>query len=176
MTLLDRPGGRAARRGRVSRVLVAVLPGDEAVALASLTTVTRAAPRARIRVACFRPLPPARRDRHDRVAADTDAEMDRIGRAAVAGFDAAARDLEHAGLGIVVRFGAPAREAAVEAEVYDAHLAVVFAPPPGAPVRRARTWWLRRVLAARARVQTLVVDMPRAADARPLRTPAAATS
>lgn len=158
------------------RVLVAVLPGDEAIVLDNLITVTRAAPQAQIRVACFRPLPAARMDRHDRVVVDADGEMDRIRRDTVAMFEAAARGLDHAALETVVRFGPPAREVAIEADVFGPDLAVLFAPPDRAAVRRVRAWRLRRTLARRSGLRVLVVDMPRPAHPRPLRAPAAATS
>ncbi len=67
-----------------ARLLAVITPGDEATALSSLTglvTIARAA-QAEVRLAYFRDPPLARVDRHDRLVADTDAEMARIASAA----------------------------------------------------------------------------------------------
>jgi nucleotide-binding universal stress UspA family protein len=158
------------------RVLVAVLPGDEATALDRLGTVVSAAPQARVRVACLRPLPPPRRDRHDRVVADADVEMERIARDTAAAFHAAARALEHTALEIVVRFGIPTREVATEADAFAPDLVVLFASPRSNLLRRWRGRRLRQHLSARPGIQLLVVDMPRVVPSRALPTPAAAAS
>jgi len=63
-----------------ARLLAVITPGEEATALSSmvgLVTIARAA-EAEVRLAYFRDLPRPRVDRHDRVVADTAAEMARI--------------------------------------------------------------------------------------------------
>ena len=63
-----------------ARLLALVRPGQERVALAALPALvaTARAERASIRIACVRPLPPPREDRHGRVISDTDREMARL--------------------------------------------------------------------------------------------------
>ena len=76
-----------------ARLLAIITPGDEAGALASLAglvTIARAA-EAEVRLAYFRDLPAPRVDRHDRVVADTDAEMARIASVATGALGSAAR-------------------------------------------------------------------------------------
>ena len=158
------------------RVLVAVLPGDEAAALDRLGSVVSAAPQARIRVACFSPLPVARRDAHDRVVADADVEMERVARDTAHAFHHAAGALDHAALEIVVRFGIPTREVTTEADAFTPDLVVLFAPARRDLLRRWRGLRLRRRLSARPGLQLLVVDMPTVGSPRALPTPAAATS
>ena len=74
--------GRDSLRGQLvsTRMLAVITPGDEATALAGfagLMSIARAAG-AEVRVAYVHDLPKPRVDRHDRIVADTDAEMARI--------------------------------------------------------------------------------------------------
>jgi len=71
-----------------------------------------------VRLACVPALPPPRADALDHVVADTDAEMACSTASVAQTFDAAARRHGDVKVETVVRFGSPAREAAVEAEVY----------------------------------------------------------
>ena len=101
-----------------ARLLALVRPGQERTALAALPALvaTARAERASIRIACLRPLPPPREDRHGWVVADTDREMARLTSATEATFAAAARVFEDVAIECVVRFGRPAREARLEVE------------------------------------------------------------
>ena len=90
-----------------ARLLVLVMPGQDATALAALPALVATARHERlaIHIACFQPLPPPREDRHGRVVADTDREMARLTATTEATFAAASRV-----------FGRPAREARLEVE------------------------------------------------------------
>jgi hypothetical protein len=151
-----------------ARLLAVITPGDEATALSSmagLVTIARAS-EAEVRLAYVRDLPPPRVDRHDRPVADTDAEMARIERGATQALDASARVFDDVKVETVVRFGRPAREAALEAEVYAPQIVVVFAAARGL-VARLRSWALRRRLARRPQARLLVLSAPaRATESR----------
>ena len=134
-----------------ARLLAPVMPGQERAArqgLPALVATARGAC-AGVRVACLRPLPPPREDRHGRVVADVDRERDRITRATEATFAAAARVFGDVPIECVVRFGRPAREAAIEVEAFAPHLVASFGSrrTPGAIRLRAR----RRPAGAAAR-------------------------
>ena len=111
-----------------ARLLAIVRPGQETTALDGLPALvaTARAEHARLRLACFRPLPPARVDRHDRVIADIDREMDRIARSLVERFTAATRAFDDVPVECVVRFGRPAREIRLETEAFAATLVACF--------------------------------------------------
>jgi nucleotide-binding universal stress UspA family protein len=103
-----------------ARLLAIVRPGQETAALDGLPALVATAriEHAHLRLACFRPLPPARVDRYDRVIADVDREMDRIARSLVERFRTAARAFADVTVECVVRFGRPAREIRVETDVF----------------------------------------------------------
>ena len=75
-----RHGHPLRRCGMNTRMLVVVFAGQEAAAIQGLPAVlaTARSDRRSVRLACFRPLPAPRVDRHDRVVADCDREMARI--------------------------------------------------------------------------------------------------
>lgn len=141
-----------------ARLLAVITPGEEATALSSmvgLVTIARAA-EAEVRLAYFRDLPRPRVDRHDRVVADTEAEMARIERTATEAFESSARVFDDVRAETVVRFGKPTREAGLEAEVYAPQIVVVFATARGL-LARLRSWTLRRRLARRSESRVLVL-------------------
>ena len=145
-----------------ARLLAVITPGDEAAALASLAglvTVARAA-EAEVRLAYFRDLPAPRVDRHDRMVADTDAEMVRIASVATRALGSAARVFDDVKMETVVRFGKPRREVPIEAEVYAPQIVVLFAAAAGL-LSRLRAWALRRRLVRRPTSRMLVLEPAR---------------
>lgn len=145
-----------------ARLLAVSTPGDEAAALASiagLVTIARAA-EAEVRLAYFRDLPAPRVDRHDRMVADTDAEMARIASVATRALGSAARVFDDVKMETVVRFGKPRREVPIEAEVYAPQIVVLFAAAAGL-LSRLRAWALRRRLARRPSSRMLVLEPAR---------------
>ena len=151
-----------------ARLLAVITPGEEATALSSLTglvMIARAA-QAEVRLAYFRDLPPARVDRHDRLVADTDAEMARIAAAATQTLGSAARVFDDVAVETVVRFGRPRREVALEAEAYQPRIIVLFSAARDL-LTRLRGWALRRRLARQPETRILVLQpTPRAAPRR----------
>ena len=103
-----------------ARLLVLVMPGQERAALSAMATLVATArgAQASIRIACLRPLPPPREDRHGRIVADTDQEMERITRTTIESFAAAARVFSGVTIEPVVRFGRLRHEARLETEAY----------------------------------------------------------
>lgn len=155
-----------------ARLLAIITPGDEAAALASLAglvTVARAA-EAEVRLAYFRDLPPPRVDRHDRMVADTDAEMTRIASVARRALGSAARVFDDVKMETVVRFGKPRREVPIEAEVYAPQIVVLFAAAAGL-LSRLRGWALRRRLARRPSSRMLVLEPARRSSRSSIATP-----
>ena len=143
----------------MSRLLAVITPGDEAIALASMTglvTVARAA-EAEVRLAYFRELPSPRFDKYDHLVADTDAEMTRLASVATQALGSAARVYDDVKVETVVRFGPPRREVATEAEVYGPQIIVLFAAARGL-LARLRSWMLRRHLAARPASRILILE------------------
>ncbi len=158
----------------IGRVLAVVLAGDEVAALDGMATVVAAARTVggRVRVASFRPLPPARVNRHGWIVADCDREMDRITRTTVEAFAEATRAIRDVAVETVVRFGAPARELRLEIDGFTPDL-VAFFESATAPARhRFRAWMIRRQLGRLHGIRVVVVKTPRARRARPLRVPA----
>ena len=157
-----------AARGRV---LAVVFPGEEGAALDGLRTLVGVAraERARIRVACFRPLPPPRVDRRARVVADRDREMERITVTIIEAFETITRLVHDVPIETVVRFGAPLREVALETEAFAPDLVTFFVSPASS---RLRSWLMRRRLTKQAGVRALVVETPRAYRATPRSSPA----
>jgi hypothetical protein len=84
------------------------------------------------------PLP--REDRHGRVVADVDQEMERITRTTVETFTAAVRVFGDVSMECVVRFGIPSQEAKIEAEVFEPNVVAYFGSrrEPGTIRLRAR--------------------------------------
>jgi len=155
-----------------ARLLAIITPGDEAAALGSLAglvTIARAA-EVEVRLAYFRDLPPPRVDRHDRMVADTDAEMTRIASMATRALGSAARVFDDVKMETVVRFGKPRREVPIEAEVYAPQILVLFAAAAGL-LSRLRAWALRRRLARRPSSRMLVLEPARHRSKRSTATP-----
>ena len=144
-----------------TRMLVVVFAGQEATALQGLPAVlaTARSDRRSVRLACFRPLPAPRVDRHDRVVADCDREMARITETTTTALTSALRQRGLDPVEIVVRFGAPGREVLRETDVFTPDLVAFFAPPALALVSRLRVWALRRRV-ARRQARLVLVDTP----------------
>jgi len=149
---MDRREGSTARR-----ILVPITPGAFADCALAATTAARIARKTGgiLRLAYLAPLPPPRVDRHDRVVADTDREMERIGAAAQAGLDALAASLGGVPVETVIRFGRAATELSIEAAAFGADLIMLAAAMRPRMWERARAWQLRR--AARGATATLIV-------------------
>ena len=103
-----------------ARLLALVMPGQERAALAALPALvaTARAAGAAIRLACLRPLPAPREDRHGRVVISVDREMARLTRELEATFAPATRVFDDVAIECVVRFGRPRREARIETEAW----------------------------------------------------------
>ena len=99
-----------------------------AAALAALPALvaTARSEGAALRLACLRPFPAPREDRHGRVVADVDREMARITRTLEATFTAGARVFDDVTLDCVVRFGRPRREARLEREAWTPDVVASF--------------------------------------------------
>jgi hypothetical protein len=157
-------------------MLAVITPGDEAAALAGfagLMSIARAAG-AEVRVAYVHDLPQPRVDRHDRIVADTDTEMARIEATATSTLGTAARVFDDVRVETVVRFGAPRREAALEAEAYAPQIVVIFSAMAGM-LSRFRSWALRRRLARQPDTRLLLLEAPRPAAKTPVTTARTAT-
>ena len=144
------------------RILVPITPGAFADCALAATTAARIARKTGgvLRLAYLAPLPRPRVDRHDRVVADTDREMARIGAAAQARLDALAASLEGVPVETVIRFGRAAVELSIEAEAFGADLIALAAAMRPRIGERARAWQLRR--AARG-AKVALVFLPLAA-------------
>jgi hypothetical protein len=145
-----------------ARLLAIVLEGQEPAARAgmpALAAIARAEDAA-VRLAVLRRLPPPQVDRHDRVVAGLDAEMARVERAVAETLGAAARAYDGVALEVIVRFGAPGREALIETQAWAPDVAVLFDARRGDLVTRLRLWALRRHL-ARRHARVLVLETPR---------------
>ena len=158
-----------------ARLLAVVPEGQEAAALAAmpaLAAIARAET-AQVRLACVRALPPPRTDRFDRVVADVDREMARIGRTLVETFTWAARRFDDVTMEVVVRFGHARDEVMIETEVFAPTLVSVFAPREAGILTHIATWALRRRIArgTDARVIVLETERPRAATRGRMGTP-----
>ena len=156
-----------------ARLLALVLGGQEAAALASMPALVAVARAklARLRLAFVQPMPPPRVNRHDQVIADTDHEMTRLTNEMVETFSTIGRRFDDVTIDVVVRFGTPRREAAIEADVFEPTLIALFAARGGTSLS---TWRLRRDLARRRDSRLLVLETERPATAwrRPLARPA----
>jgi len=134
-------GGNTARR-----ILVPITAGAFADGALAATSAARIARKTGgiLRLAYLAPLPPPRVDRHDRVVADRDREMARIGEAAQARLDRLAVRLEGVLVETVIRFGRPATELSIEAAAFGADLIALAAPMRSRILERVRAWQLRR--------------------------------
>jgi len=142
----------------MTRMLIALVEGDEAPALAQLTRLIALARMqdAAVRVAYFHGIPRDRTDRYDRVVVDRDREMLRIDETMRETVACLLRASGRGPVEMVVRFGAPAVEIEREVEAFDAD---TVALAPGAALRaRWRAWRLRRRLAVRPHIRLLVVE------------------
>jgi len=151
--------------GTMTRMLIALLEGDEPSGLAQLTRFIALARRqdASVRVAYVHAIPRDRTDRYDRVVADRYREMLRIDETMRETVACLLRASGRAPVEMVVRFGAPVVEIEREVEAFAAD-AVAFAP--GTRLRsRWRAWRLRRRLAMYPRLRLLVIEG--GADLRP---------
>jgi hypothetical protein len=153
------------------RLLAVVFRGEERAALDGLRAVVGVAraESACIRVACFRPLPPPRVDRYDRVVVDRDREMERITVTTVEAFERVTRLFHDVPIEMVVRFGAPLREVELEVETFGPDLIAFFVSPASS---RLRSWLGRQRLTERAGLRALVVETPRAPRGAPISPPA----
>ena len=149
-----------------TRMLIALVEGDEAVGLTHLTRLIALGGMqdAAVRVAYFHTIPRDRTDRYDRIVVDRYREMLRIDERMR---ETVARLLRASGCApveMVVRFGAPVVE--IEREVEAFHADTVALAPGGALSARWRAWRVRRRIAAYPRVRLLVVEG--GADGRPI--------
>ena len=142
----------------MTRMLIALVEGDEAAGLMQLTRLIALArmQNAAVRVAYFHTIPRDRTDRYDRIVADRYREMLRIDETMRETVACLLRVSGRAQVEMVVRFGAPVVEIEREVEAFDAD-AVALAPD-AALRARWRAWRVRRRLAAYPRVRLLVVE------------------
>jgi nucleotide-binding universal stress UspA family protein len=150
-------------RGTTRRILVPITPAafaDYALAATSAARIARKTGGI-LRLAYLAPLPSPRVDRHDRVIADTDREMARIGGTAQARLDALAASLEGVPVETVIRFGHPAVELSIEAEAFGADLIALAAPLHSRIRERVRAWQLRRAALA-SKVPLILLPLPAA--------------
>jgi nucleotide-binding universal stress UspA family protein len=142
----------------MTRMLIALVEGDEASGLTQLTRLIALAriQDAAVRVAYFHTIPRDRTDRYDHVVADRYREMLRIDETMRETVACLLRASGRPPVEMVVRFGAPVVEIEREAEAFDAD-AVALAPG-GALRARWRAWRVRRRLAAYPRVRLLIVE------------------
>jgi nucleotide-binding universal stress UspA family protein len=142
----------------MTRMLIALVEGDEASGLMQLTRLIALARMqdAAVRVAYFHRIPRDRTDRYDRVVVDRSREMRRLDETIRETVACLLRAGGLAPVETVVRFGAPVVEVEREVEAFDAD-AVALAPG-GALRARWRAWRLRRRLAACPHVRLLVVE------------------
>jgi len=145
-----------------ARILAMVCAGQEAAAFTALPTLASLARAdlAQLRVAYFRTIPPPRRDGWDRIVRHTDSEMARITRAITETFRAALRRFDDVDSDVVVRFGTPHLEAAIEADAFEPVFAAVCSPADAGWRERLRASRLRRYVAVRAGVRVLVLQTP----------------
>ena len=142
----------------MTRMLIALVEGDEASGLTQLTRLLALArmQQAAVRVAYFHTIPRDRTDRYDRIVADRFREMLRIDETMRKTVACLLRASGRAPVEMVVRFGTPVVEIEREIEAFGAD-AVALAP--GGDLRaRWRAWRLRRRLAAHPHVRLLVVE------------------
>lgn len=119
-----------------------------------------------VRLAYLRPLPPPRVDRHDRVVADTDREMERLAAQAEGQLAAMVAEMDGVPVEMVIRFGHPGAELSIEAEVFNPDLIVLAAPLDFRPRRRFHAWQLRRAAIA-SKIPVVLLPLPtEGADAR----------
>lgn len=140
--------------------LLAVIPeGEEAAPLTGMTAVAAVAraERARVWLAYFHRIPPARLDHHGRVAVSTDTEMARIAGLTAETLRLATRAFDDLDIETVVRFGSPPRELTLELEAFTPTLVALFAPRDAGPVARWRMRTLRHRVTSRAGVRVLAV-------------------
>ena len=158
-----------------TRMLGGVFAGQEATAIQGLPAVlaTARSDRRSVRLACFRPLPAPRVDRHDRIVADCDREMARITETTTTALTSALGQRGLDPVEIVVRFGAPGREVLRETDAFTPDLIAFFAPPASALTSRLRVWALRRRVAHR-RARLVLVETPAVARRQLEATPALA--
>jgi hypothetical protein len=142
----------------MSRMMIALLEGDEAAGLTQLTRLIGLArlQDASVRVAYFHAIPRDRTDRYDRVIADRYREMLRIDETMRETVACLLRASGRAPVEMVVRFGAPIVEIEREVQAFAAD-AVAFAPGTGLR-SRWRAWRVRRRLAEYPRLRLLVIE------------------
>ena len=153
-----------AREGSMAkRILVPITPGSTADHALTAINAARIARKSGgvVRLAYLAPLPPPRMDHHDRVVADTDREMARIGSDAQEHLESLAASMEGVPVESVVRFGRPGRELAIEASVFEADLIALAAPAGPRLLHRIRAWQLRRV-AQGLEIPLIVFPLPSA--------------
>jgi hypothetical protein len=146
-----------------ARILAVIPAGHEPAALTGITVLIALAraQNARVRLACFKPMPRPRLDRHDRVVAAPDQEMARITAATTETFREATRVFNDVAIETVVRFGSPRYEAKFEADAFHPDLIAFFAPRPATPPDRLWMRMLRRHTARANSIRLVVLDAPR---------------
>ncbi|HTY79235.1 MAG TPA: universal stress protein [Candidatus Bathyarchaeia archaeon] len=151
-----------ARGGSTTkRILVPITQGSTADHALTVINAARIARKSGgvVRLAYLAPLPSPRVDHHDRVVADTDREMARIAAGAREHLESLAAGMEGVPVEIVVRFGRPGRELAIEACAFEADL-IALAAPTGPRLRgRIRAWQLRR-MAQGLEIPLIVFPLP----------------
>jgi len=142
---------------RILMVITPQTPGDLRSAARSAAAVAREGG-GQVRMVFVRPIPPPRMDRHDRLVADPDTEMERL--AVLADSRMAALDAEFGDVPVesLVRFGRLAAEVSIEAENFGADLIGLAAPARPGLRHRLRAWHLGFTL------PTPVVLLPLALD------------
>lgn len=143
------------------RILVPIAPeapADYALAAVSAARIARKTGGI-VRLAYLRPLPPPRRDSDDRVVADTDREMARLADGAEAELAALTIEMDGVPVEVVIRFGRPAAELSIEAEVFRPDLIALAAPLPARFRGRFRAWQLRRAAVA-SKVPVVLLPLP----------------
>jgi hypothetical protein len=143
------------------RILVPIVPDIAADYTAAAMSAARIARKTGgiVRLAYLAPLPPPRVDRHDRVVADTDREMSRIGAGAHDRLDALVTDMDGVEVETVVRFGRPGRELSIEAAAFEADLITLATPLRFRRWEGVRAWRIRRA-AIGSRVPLLLLPLP----------------
>ena len=151
------------------RLLVIVLPGqqhDVFTGLPTLIAVARAE-HAAVRLACFQPIPPPRIGHHGRVVFDTDGAMAHVAGTLADTLMAATRRFDDVASDVVVRFGTPRVEIALELEAYTPAFVACFAPRSAGPFARLSAWALRRRIARVSDARLVVLDTSGARPAWP---------
>jgi len=150
------------------RILVPIVPDtptDYTLAAISAARIARKTG-GMVRLALLTPLPPPRVDRHDRVIADTEREMERLAAHAERHLRSMAAEMEGVPVEMVIRFGRPSAELSIEVEVFGPDLIALATPRDSGLRGLLRAWQLRRAAVA-SKVPVVLLPLPSAGgDAR----------